>query len=59
VHSALIYSLIETAKSSGLEPYWYLKYLFDRLPQAMTEDDFRALFPHRVDKDLIAGLASS
>ncbi len=52
--SALIYSLIETAKSSGLEPYWYLKYLFERLPEAMTDDDFSALLPHRIDKDLIA-----
>lgn len=52
--SALIYSFIETAKSSGLEPYWYLKYLFERLPEAMTEDDFSALLPHRIDKGLIA-----
>lgn len=30
--SAGIYSLIETAKANGLEPYCYLKYLFERLP---------------------------
>ncbi|MCG8616108.1 MAG: IS66 family transposase, partial [Desulfobacterales bacterium] len=52
--SALIYSLIETAKSRGLEPYWYLKCLFERLPEAMTDDDFSALLPHRIDKELIA-----
>ena len=52
--SALIYSLIETAKSNGLEPYSYLTYLFERLPEAMTEDDFSALLPHRIDKGLIA-----
>jgi transposase len=53
--SALIYSLIETAKSNGLEPYWYLKYLFEHLPEAMTEDDFRALLPYNVDKKQLAG----
>jgi len=26
--SECIYSLIETVKANGLEPYWYLKYLF-------------------------------
>ncbi len=53
--SALIYSLIETAKSNGLEPYWYLKYLFEQLPGAMTEEDFRALLPYNVDKNQLAG----
>jgi transposase len=52
--SAVIYSLIETAKSSGLEPYWYLKFLFERLPEAMTEDDFRARLPYNVDKTFLA-----
>jgi len=48
--SALIYSLIETAKANGLEPYWYLKHLFERLPEAMTEKDFRALLPYNKQK---------
>ncbi|MBI5192996.1 MAG: transposase [Nitrospirae bacterium] len=30
--SATIYSLIETAKANGLEPYRYLRYMFERLP---------------------------
>jgi len=30
--SAAIYSLIETAKANGLEPYAYLRVLFERLP---------------------------
>ena len=55
----MIYSLIETAKSNGLEPYWYLKYLFERLPEAMTEDDFRVLLPHRIYKNLIDSSVSS
>ncbi|MCP4552969.1 MAG: IS66 family transposase [Bacteroidetes bacterium] len=53
--SACIYSLIETAKANGLEPYWYLKYLFENLPEAMTADEFKALMPHNIDKNLLAG----
>lgn len=51
--SAAIYSLIETAKANGLEPYWYLKYLFERLPEAMTEADFKALLPNQIKKEQI------
>ena len=53
--SACLYSLIETAKANGLEPYWYLKYLFENLPEAMTADDFMALIPQNIDKTLLAG----
>ena len=52
--SACIYSLIETAKANGLEPYWYLKYLFEHLPEAMTADEFMALMPQNIDKTLLA-----
>ncbi|MDQ1274747.1 MAG: transposase [Euryarchaeota archaeon] len=30
--SAMIYSLVETAKENGLNPFEYLKFLFDKLP---------------------------
>ena len=30
--SATIYSIIETCKANGLEPYTYLTYLFEKLP---------------------------
>lgn len=29
--SALLYSLIETAKANKLEPYAYLRYIFEKL----------------------------
>ncbi len=48
--SAGLYSLIETAKANGLEPFWYLLYLFENLPKAYTEDDYRNLLPYNVDK---------
>jgi transposase len=56
--SAAIYSLIETAKANGLEPYWYLRYLFEKLPEAMTEDDFRSLLPQYLDQSQLAGPAN-
>jgi len=52
--SAAIYSLIETAKANGLEPYWYLKHLFENLQEAMSEENFQALLPQQIDKDQIA-----
>ena len=48
--SAALYSLIETAKANKLEPYSYLRYLFDKLPLARSCDDYKNLLPNRVDK---------
>jgi transposase len=49
--SATLYSLIETAKACGLEPYWYLRFLFEKLPYAQNEEDYRALLPQTVTSD--------
>jgi Transposase and inactivated derivatives len=46
--SANIYSLIETAKANYLDPYDYLKYVFEKLPLAQTLEDFEALLPASV-----------
>jgi len=43
--SAGLYSLIETAKANNLEPYKYLRYLFEKIPFAECENDFKALLP--------------
>ena len=43
--SAAIYSLIESGKANGLEPYHYLKYLFTKLPTATTRADYEQLLP--------------
>lgn len=47
--SAILYSLVELAKANGLEPYKYLRYIFEKLPFAESQDDFRALLPDRVE----------
>jgi transposase len=37
--SAIIFSIIETAKENGLNPYAYLNYLFEKLPNLESRDD--------------------
>jgi len=41
--SAALYSLIESARAYGLNPYDYLKMLFNKLPFAETNDQLRNL----------------
>jgi len=43
--SANLYSLIETAKANGIEPYGYLRTVFIELPQATSVDEIEALLP--------------
>ena len=51
--SANLYSLIETAKANGIEPYAYLRHVFTELPKATALDHIEALLPHRIDPDQI------
>ena len=51
--SANLYSLIETAKVNGLEPYAYLRHIFTELPKAETIEAIEALLPGNVDTDQI------
>ena len=46
--SANLYSLIETAKANGLEPYAYLKRVFTELPNATSYGDVDRLLPSSV-----------
>jgi hypothetical protein len=43
--SAQIYSLVETAKLNGQEPYTWLRYVLERLPHASSVEDYEALLP--------------
>lgn len=49
--SARLYSLIETAKANGLEPYAYLRHVFTHLPRANTVEDVEALLAWNIDPD--------
>ncbi len=46
--SARLYSLIETAKACGREPYAYLAHVFAELPKATTLTEIEALLPCNV-----------
>lgn len=43
--SANLYSLIQTGKANGLEPYHYLRRVFTLLPRAVTVAEVEALLP--------------
>jgi transposase len=48
--SANLYSLIESAKANGLEPYQYLRQVFTALPQAESVEDIENLLPWSLKK---------
>lgn len=43
--SAQIYSLVETAKINGQEPYTCLRHILESLPYASSVEDHEALLP--------------
>ena len=43
--SAIIYSLVETAKANGIEPYTWLRHVLEYLPAASTVDEIEKLLP--------------
>ena len=57
--SAVLYSIIETAKANGLEPYWYLRFLLEKAPGLKSKEDFRSLIPQNVDQQLIIKMQQS
>ncbi len=46
--SANLYSLIESAKANGIEPYDYLMLIFKELPKATEIAQFEKLLPHKI-----------
>ncbi|MFH2044119.1 MAG: IS66 family transposase [Pseudomonadota bacterium] len=55
--SAIFFSLIETAKANGLEPYSYLRYIFNYLPLAKTTADYEKLLPQEIDQKKLIDFA--
>ena len=56
VASSRLYSIIETAKANGHEPYHYLKWLFTTLPKT-PESELEALMPWSVSVETVRGCA--
>jgi transposase len=59
VASATFFTLIESAKANGLEPYAYLRHVFEKLPLAQSEQDLKDLLPQNIDLESIAVNAGS
>ena len=51
--SAMIYSLLETAKINGQHPQRYLGFLLSELPNAQVAEDIEALLPWNITPDEI------
>ena len=56
--SANLYSLIETAKAHGLEPYAYLKRVLTELPNIVDYDDVDKLLPDNINSENIKNVGS-
>jgi hypothetical protein len=54
----VLYSLVETAKACGVEPYGWLAYVLKRLPLAKTANAYEQLLPWNITpQDLITHTA--
>jgi transposase len=57
--SAIIYSMVETAKANGLDPYAWLRRVMRDLPAARTVEEIEALLPWNLHAmDLISEMVS-
>lgn len=50
---AFFYSLIETAKLNGIEPYSYLCALFKKYPLANNPEEIKSLLPQHIDRSVV------
>ena len=55
--SCTIYSLIETAKANGHEPYAYFRHIIENLPACESVEDFADLLPYRLRPEQIDDIA--
>jgi transposase len=56
--SATLYSLVESAKANGLDPFDYLAWLFTKLPGTPAKS-IRDLLPHVVDASKVNGFVTA
>ena len=48
---AFLYTIIQTAKENGLDPFSYLKFLFGLHPRVEHKEQLREILPHQVEAD--------
>ncbi len=51
--SALLFSLIETAKTNNLNPYGYLKWIFEETLLIISDNEFEKFLPVNCDRERI------
>ena len=51
--SAAWYSLIETSKINGVEPYLYLRCILSGLPNGEDPDTYTPLLPWKIEKTML------
>jgi len=51
--SAAFYSLIESAKSASLEPYWYIRYVLGKLPHIEESGNWESFLPENVTTEIL------
>jgi transposase len=51
--SGMIYSILQTARGNGLDPYAYMRYLLTELPKCQTADQIEKLTPHKIDSKIL------
>ncbi len=51
--AACLFSLIETCKYHGIEPFDYFRYVLQAIPQCQTPDQIQALLPFNIDRNLL------
>ena len=54
--TATFYSIIETAKANGLDPYIYLKFLFTEIPKATSRETLKSLLPQYLDRSRLTNI---
>ena len=56
--SAAWYSLVETAKLNGIEPYLYLRHLLSRLPDSTSPSEYEFVLPWNVPRESLLDFES-
>ena len=51
--AATIFSLVETCKYHGIEPYDWFRYVLSQLPLCKSSDEIVSLLPFNIDKKLL------
>lgn len=54
--AATFFSIIESAKANGLEPFWYLMCVFNELPKLKNKADFLPFLPQNIEKSRVEDL---